>query len=185
MIELDKPMAVGWARLAAMVVVSTAVMFILMYQLVYSSDHIYLSVNRLLSSFIMGSIMVAIMLGFMWEMYRPRMLKLAVLWGAIGFALTLFALNRSQAFIGDIAFMEAMVPHHSIALNNGRKSHITDPRVRRLADGIIKTQVKEIEEMKILIADIKRHGSRGTARLPPIPAVVTPEMSGDIAKAVQ
>lgn len=185
MADMDKQMAVGWARLAAMVAVSTAVMFVLMYQLVYSADHLYFSVTRLLSSFIMGAVMVAIMLAFMWDMYHPRMLKIAVLWLSIGCAFILLALNRSQALVGDTAFMEAMIPHHSIAINNARKADLTDPRVRRLADGIIKAQVREIEEMKILISDIHRHGSRGSAALPPTAAVVTPEMSGDIARAVQ
>lgn len=183
--EADRSTAMGWARLAAMVAVSTLIMFVLMYQLVYSTDHLYFSINRLLSSFIMGGVMVAIMLGFMWDMYHPRIAKMVVLWGAIGLAALLLVLNRSQALVGDTAFMEAMIPHHSIAINNARKAHLTDPRVRRLADGIIEAQVREIAEMKILVADIKRNGSRGTAPLPPIPANVTPQMSGDIAKAVQ
>ena len=33
-----------------------------------------------------------------------------------------------------------------------------DPRVRELADGIIKAQVKEIGEMEALIADLERYG---------------------------
>ena len=36
------------------------------------------------------------------------------------------------------------------------RAHIRDPRVRRLADGIIAAQVREIGEMKQLVADLKR-----------------------------
>lgn len=175
----------GWGRLAAMVTVSTAVMFVLMYQLVYSTDHVYFSLNRFLSSLVMGGVMTAIMLGFMWKMYHPHAVKVAALWGGIAVAAILLALNRTQALVGDTEFMEAMIPHHSIAINNARKAHITDPRVRKLADGIIAGQVREIEEMKILTADIKRHGSRGTDSLPALPAAITPAMSQQIAEAVQ
>jgi hypothetical protein len=69
-----------------------------------------------------------------------------------------------------------MVPHHSIAINNARKAKITDPRVRKLADGIIESQVREIAEMKLLIADIRQQGTRGTSELPARSAQVTAEM---------
>jgi len=46
-------------------------------------------------------------------------------------------INRSQAPIGDVSFMRAMIPHHSIAINNAERATISDPRVRRLADEII------------------------------------------------
>lgn len=185
MTELNQSPHMGWGRLAAMVAVSTGVMFALMYQLVYSADHVYFSLNRFLSSLIMGGVMTAVMLGFMWKMYRPHAIKLAALWGGIAIAVLLLAINRSQVLVGDSEFMEAMIPHHSIAINNARKAHITDRRVRKLADGIIASQVREIEEMQILTADIRRHGSRGSAKLPALPAVVTPDMSRQIAEAVQ
>jgi hypothetical protein len=93
--------------------------------------------------------------------------------------------NRSQAVIGDEAFMKAMIPHHSIAINNARKATITDPRVRRLADGIIESQVREIAEMQMLLDDIDRQGRRGTTRLPAVPAQVTPEMEEQIRAALR
>ncbi len=183
----NKPMAMqmGWGRLAAMIAVSPLVMFVLMYQLVYRADHLYFSLTRLLSALIMGGVMTAIMLAFMWDMYRPDRAKMTVLAGSLLLALVLLGLNRSQALVDDAAFMEAMIPHHSIAINNARKAHLADPRVRRLADGIIASQVREIEEMKILTADIKRNGARGDTALPSIPATVTPVMAADIARSVQ
>ena len=54
--------------------------------------------------------------------------------------------------------MEAMIPHHSIAILTSTRARISDPRVRRLADGIIDSQRKEIEEMKVLVKDL---GDRG------------------------
>lgn len=175
----------GWGRFAAMIATSIFVMFFLMYQLVYSLDHATFSLNRLLSSLIMGAVMAVIMLGYMWPMYRGTGTKVAVLVGAALVAALLLALNRSQTLNGDIGFMRAMIPHHSIAINNARKAQITDPRVRRLADQIIASQMREITEMKLLIADIERNGSRGDQPLPARPAKVTPDMQPKIQEAVQ
>jgi len=42
----------------------------------------------------------------------------------------------------------------TIAIMTSRRAHLEDPRVRQLADGISQTQVREIAEMKALIADL-------------------------------
>jgi len=52
--------------------------------------------------------------------------------------------------------MRAMIPHHSIAILTSERAHISDPRARKLADGIIETQRKEIAEMKALIEDLEK-----------------------------
>lgn len=41
----------------------------------------------------------------------------------------------------------AMIPHHSIAILTSERAHISDPRVRDLADGIIEAQRREIDEI--------------------------------------
>lgn len=81
--------------------------------------------------------------------------------------------------------MKAMIPHHSIAINNATKADLRDPRVRELADEIISSQVREIREMKLLIDDIERNGRRGETTLPARPAVVTRDMEPKIRDAVQ
>ena len=181
----DDGNGMGWRRFAAMIATSMTIMFFLMYQLVYEADHATFSLNRLLASLIMGAVMTVIMLGFMWPMYKGTGTKAAVLAGAVLIGGALLYLNRSQALIGDTAFMKAMIPHHSIAINNARKAEITDPRVRELADKIIAAQVREIAEMKLLIDDIERAGSRGDAPLPPRGAEVTPDMLPKIREAVR
>ena len=47
-----------------------------------------------------------------------------------------------------------MIPHHSIAILTSQRALIHDPRVCRLADGITEAQVREIGEMKQLVADL-------------------------------
>jgi len=162
-------------RFSAMIVASTTIMFFLMYQLVYSAEHALFSLTRLVSALVMGCVMTAVMLGFMWKMYRPTVAKVAVLAGAVVIGIALLAVNRSQMLVGDVDFMKAMIPHHSIAINNARQADIRDPRVRYLADRITRDQVKEIEEMKRLIADIEAHGRRADVPLPAGPASLSPE----------
>ncbi len=80
----DEMMTVSWGKFAAMIATSAVAMFILMYQLIYSFDHATFSLNRLVSSLVMGGVMTLIMLGFMWPMIRGRAVKVAVLIGAVG-----------------------------------------------------------------------------------------------------
>jgi hypothetical protein len=175
----------NWGRFAAMIATSTFIMFFLMYQLVFSTDHATFSLNRLIASLVMGCVMTIVMLSFMWPMYKGMGTKITVLCSAALLGLLLLFANRRQTLIGDVAFMNAMIPHHSIAINNARKASITDPRVRKLADEIIKSQVREIEEMKLLLGDIERNGKRGTVELPPRSTEITPEMEREIKEAVQ
>ena len=59
---------------------------------------------------------------------------------------------RTQApIIGDVLWMKAMIPHHSIAILTSERADIQDPEVKKLAEDIIKAQRKEIEEMKAMI----------------------------------
>lgn len=169
-------MHMGWGRFAGMILMSTVVMFLLMYQLVYEWDHATFSLTRLLASLIMGCVMSVIMLGFMWSMYRGTGLKIGILVGAAVLAAILLHVNRLQTLISDVSFMQAMIPHHSVAINNASNAAISDPRVRKLADGIITSQLTEIAEMKLLIEDIGRNGSHEQSALPPVPTTMTAEM---------
>lgn len=178
-------MKMGWGRFAAMIATSTTVMFPLMYQLVYEADHVTFSLNRFIAALVMGAVMTIVMLAFMWSMYEGTGTKIAVLVGGALFGVIFLSVNRAQAFIDDTRFMKSMIPHHSIAINNASKADIRDPRVRKLADEIIASQVREIREMKLLIDDIARSGPRGTTTLPARPAVVTPDMEPQIREAVQ
>lgn len=168
--EANDDMSMGWPRFAGMIATSTFIMFFLMYQLVYSWDHALFSLTRLVSSAVMGCVMTAVMLVFMWRMYRPQVAKIAVLAVSILGGVAVLAANRSQVLVGDAEFMEAMIPHHSIAINNAVRADIRDPRVRYLADRITRDQVKEIAEMKMLLRDIEQNGRRGNEPLAARPA---------------
>ncbi len=185
MSEKTQMSGMGWGRFAAMIATSTFIMFFLMYQLVFSMDHATFSLSRLVASLLMGCVMAVVMLGFMWPMYDGSRTKITVVVvAALVGALLLFA-NRGQVLIGDTEFMQSMIPHHSIAINNALKADISDPRVRELADEIIAAQVREIALMKRLLEDIDENGEQGEAELPARSTEITPEMERKIRQAMQ
>lgn len=183
--QQEKMARMGWGRFAAMILTSTVVMVVLMYQLVYSLDHVFVSLNRVVASLVMGCVMTIVMLSYMWSMYKGLGTKIAVLVLAAALGAVFLFVNRSQSLIGDVDFMKSMIPHHSIAINNSRKASISDPRVRELADEIIAAQVREISVMKLLLEDISRNGERSENPLPPRSTEVTPKMQREIERAVQ
>ncbi|MGI9067073.1 MAG: DUF305 domain-containing protein [Pyrinomonadaceae bacterium] len=146
----------NYAKFGAMIVTSTIVMFGLMYLNTYELSHVLFSETRAYMALVMGATMAVIMLGFMRKMYTNRRVNIAILAGSlIVFSLSLW-LVRSQATVKDVSWMRAMIPHHSIAILTSERAHISDPRVRKLADGIIEAQRREIAEMKALIEDLER-----------------------------
>jgi uncharacterized protein (DUF305 family) len=145
----------SYTRFAVMIAASTVIMFGLMYLNTYALDHATFSQTRSWMALLMGAAMAVVMMGFMWSMYKNKIVN-AVIIGAsvVVFAASLW-LVRSQETVDDVSYMSAMIPHHSIAIMTSERAHIRDPRVRKLADEIIEAQVREINEMKALIADLQ------------------------------
>lgn len=145
----------SYTRFLAMIVTSTVVMYGLMYLNSYALDHVFFSETRLYMALYMGAVMAVIMLGFMLSMYDNKTLNMVIVAGSVVvFALAL-TLLRSQATVEDKSWMRAMIPHHSIAILTSERANLSDPRVKSLAEDIIKAQRKEIAEMKALITDLE------------------------------
>ena len=145
-----------YSKFAAMIVTSTIVMFGLMYLNTNALDHVFFSETRAYMALLMGATMAAIMLAFMLGMYPNKSVNAAIFAAAVAVFAGSLWLVRSQATVDQVSWMKAMIPHHSIAILTSERAHISDPRVRALADGIIKAQRKEIDEMKALIQDLER-----------------------------
>jgi hypothetical protein len=157
----------SYARFFAMIATSTALMFVLMYSTVYVLDHVWWSQTKLWMALYMGATMAVVMLAFMLKMYDDKKANVAIFVGsALVFAAALW-LARSQETVGDVAWMKAMIPHHSIAILTSERAEISDPRARRLADDIIRAQRAEIAEMEALIADLEGAGYEGGEPIPP------------------
>jgi hypothetical protein len=144
-----------YRRFTSMIVVSTLVMFGLMYLNTFEADHVFFSETRAYMAVVMGASMAPIMLVFMLHMLKDRRKNVAIVAVSVGaFAIALW-LVRSQATVNDISYMKAMIPHHSIAVMTSTRAHLKDPRVRQLAERIASSQVKEIDEMKSYINDLE------------------------------
>ncbi|HWJ60350.1 MAG TPA: DUF305 domain-containing protein [Acidimicrobiales bacterium] len=151
-----------YARFAAMIATSTAVMFCLTYTNVYAFDHVRWSEERVYMALLMGGAMTVIMLSFMWGMYENRKVNLGILAGGVALMAVALFLSRSQRFVDDREYMKGMVPHHSIAILTSEHADLDDQRVCELANGIIKAQREEIAEMDWLINDIAANGEATT-----------------------
>ena len=144
-----------YVKFTLMILTSTIVMFIMMYFNTYKWDHVYFSETRAYMALYMGAGMAVIMLAFMNNMYKKTKINLLV----YGVSVVMFAVGlwgvRSQATVDQVDWMQAMIPHHSIAILTSSRAHIEDPRVRALADGIIQAQEREIAEMQALIKELE------------------------------
>lgn len=145
----------SYIRFGLMIATSTIVMFAVMYLNSYDIiAHLYWSETRAYMALLMAATMSVVMLGYMLGMYRNRSLNIAILAGAAALFVVALTLVRSQVTVDDVDYMEAMIPHHSIAILTSKRARISDPRVRELADEIIAAQEREIAEMQMLIADL-------------------------------
>jgi len=156
----------SYTRFLAMIATSTVVMFGLMYLNTYAIDHVFFSQTRMWMALYMGGAMAVIMLSFMLGMYSNRTANIAIFVGAVlAFGVSLW-LVRSQETVEDIAWMKAMIPHHSIAILTSERAELSDPRVKALSVAIIEAQRGEIAEMKRYIEDIQANGDapEGTDR---------------------
>lgn len=132
-----------------MLAASFIAMYITMYLNTYEIDHVYFSLTRFYMACLGIACMAVIMWLFMRKMYQNKRKNIAILTGSFILFVAAFGLVRAQSpVIGDVLYMKAMIPHHSIAILTSKRADIKDPEVRKLADGIIEAQVKEIAEMK-------------------------------------
>lgn len=149
----------NYLKFFAMIATSMLAMFFLMYLNSFQIiDHFWFSETRLFMTFIMGGAMLIIMLGFMLNMYKNKMMNGAIFMAGILLILASVWLVRSQVTVSDADYMEGMIPHHSIAVLTSERAMIEDMRVRKLADEIIEAQRREIKEMEWLINDIRENG---------------------------
>ena len=145
----------SYTRFFAMIATSTALMFALMYSTVYVLDHVWWSQTKVWMALYMGATMAVVMLAFMLGMYTDKRKNAAIFAGsALVFAVS-FWLVRAQTTVDDVAWMKAMIPHHSIAILTSERAELTDPRVRTLAGEIIETQRREIAEMEAMIDSLE------------------------------
>lgn len=152
----------SYLRFGAMIATSVLVMFGLKYTSTYALSHVWFSETRAWMALMMGGAMAIVMLLFMLGMYSNTRINAGIVIGSILLMAGSLFFVRSQTTVDDSDYMEAMIPHHSIAVLTSERAQIEDVRVRKLANEIIVAQRKEIKEMEWLIADIEENGPATT-----------------------
>lgn len=140
-----------YTKFVLMLAASFVAMYITMYLNTYEMDHVYFSLTRFYMTCLGISAMALIMFFFMKKMYKNRKKNTAILLGSMLLFGSALFLVRAQKPIGDVLWMKAMIPHHSIAILTSERADIKDPEVKELAKGIIETQRKEIGQMQEMI----------------------------------
>ena len=153
-----------YLRFAAMLLTAMVVMYWVMFVGSWDWSHVRFSQSRIFMAVTMGGAMGLVMLAWMLGMYRNAKANVAV----VAVSLLLLAggttLDRSQATVGDTAFMRAMIPHHSLAITRSERAGLSDVRVCELAVEISEAQRREILEMDWLVADIEANGLATTSQ---------------------
>ena len=140
-----------YRALAAMAAIHFAAMYILMYAMVNSLEHVIPNHNNLYMAALMTAPMLLIEIALMRGMYPDPRYNTMVIVAGLVLLVGAFAMIRTQAAIGDEQFLKSMIPHHSGAILMCRESAVTDSRVRDLCRSIIESQQREIDEMEALL----------------------------------
>lgn len=148
----------NYTKFILMLVASFIAMYVTMYLNTYAIDHVYFSLTRFYMTCLGISAMAVIMWVFMRKMYKNRKKNIAILLGSLILFVGALGLVRAQSpVVGDLLWLKAMIPHHSIAILTSSRANIEDPEVRKLADAIIKAQEREIAEMKAIIKRLENN----------------------------
>ena len=136
--------------------ISFGIMYVVMYLNTYELDHVYFSLTRFYMTVLMVTTMAVVMLLLMPMMYPNKTLNGIIMGASLTLFVAALIMVRSQTFVNDTRWMKAMIPHHSIAILTSERANIQDPEVRKLADGIITAQKREIAEMQVMIERLEQ-----------------------------
>jgi uncharacterized protein (DUF305 family) len=139
------------------IVVSTAIMYLLMFEMIWSGPEFFNNLNMLYMALTMAMPMGILMLLLMGSMYQNRRLN-GVLYAlfALLFAFAFWGV-RAQVAIGDRQFVRSMIPHHAGAILMCNRAPIRDAEIRQLCfgpNGIVQSQTREIKQMEGILARI-------------------------------
>lgn len=148
----------NYTKFIGMLTASFVAMYVTMYLNTYEVDHVYFSLTRFYMTCLGISAMAIIMFVAMRSMYKNKKKNIVIVVGSVALFVSALGLVRAQApIIGDVLWLKAMIPHHSIAILTSKRADINDAEVRKLADDIITAQKKEIVAMKAMIKRLENN----------------------------
>ncbi len=137
-----------YKKLVPMVILSFIAMYFLMFAMVNSTSNIFIGINQFYMAGLMTAPMIIIELLVMSGMYMNKKLNGIIIALSIVFGLSFFMLIRNQTAIEDREFLKSMIPHHAGAILMCEKAKLQDAEIKKLCDGIMSGQQKEIDFMK-------------------------------------
>jgi len=146
----------NYRKFILMLVLSFIIMYGVMFLNVDKIEHVYLSTTRLYMTLLMVAPMALVMLVMMPMMYNNRKLNTVISISSIAVFVLALIFLRKQVFVSEEAYVKAMIPHHSSAIQVSEEAAIKDPELKKLAQGIIESQKKEIADMKALLKKMEQ-----------------------------
>ena len=142
-----------YGRLLAMLGLSFACMYALMYAMVDRFANVVPNINQFYMAALMTAPMAILELALMGAMYQDKR-KNAVIFVLAGLVLvgSWFGI-RAQAGVGDRQFLKSMIPHHAGAILMCEKNHLRNPELKQLCHNIVASQRAEVEQMKALLEE--------------------------------
>jgi len=142
---------VHYLHLIAELAVDFVVMYLVMYAMIASVDHLYLNINTTYMTLMMLAPMAAIMVIAMRSMFPSVWLNRLLLVVAAVVFVGSFAAIRFQVGVDDRSFLRSMIPHHSGAILMCGQAKLKLPETQALCRTIIESQQREIEQMQTLL----------------------------------
>lgn len=146
----------GYKKLAIAIAINFVIMYLLTFVLIADASHFNININRIYMALLMAFPMVIIMLLVMRSMFQNKRLNAILLGGSAVLFILVFFLARTQTPVGNVQFLNSMIPHHSSAILMCEESSITDPEIITLCDEIVKTQREEISQMEDIRARLRQ-----------------------------
>jgi FtsH-binding integral membrane protein len=144
-------MSQPYARFGVTLLLSLVAMWVISLLQVETLDHAYLNLSNLYIALtgvgVMGLIMFASMRGMFKDGRRSAVTVVALVMLVLGG----IVLARTETFVGDRAFLESMIPHHSRALVVCQESDLSDPEIVALCEQIVRSQREEISQMQDIL----------------------------------
>lgn len=132
------------------------VMYLVMYTMIATLDHLYLNLNNAWMTLMMVAPMALIMLVTMRSMFASRQLNIGLAVAAVVVFAASFVAMRLQALIGDEEFLRSMIPHHSGAILMCEEASISDAEIVDLCEQIVSSQGEEIAQMQSILERLGR-----------------------------
>lgn len=135
--------------------VSFVLMYMIMYVMVATFDHIYLNINKFYMAILMVAPMVILKIVFMPSMFKNVRKNISIIGVSLILIIFSFFMIRTQGFVYDKQFLRSMIPHHSSAILMCEQASIKDPEIKELCVNIVNTQQQEIDQMKQIYERLK------------------------------